>query len=226
MPLTQKQKIGQIGENIAVRHLKKLGFKILDRNYRKKWGEIDIVAEIDKAGSIFQKFLHPKKILHFIEVKSVSVEKASLSVSAETFQQQEFSNKFRIESQLTEKVKDKMNVSQVPQKSSFQIAKQNVSAETFTPLETHTKTSRNQEFKAKPPYGSPSPITENNAKFLTGLMPEENIHFWKKRRLAKTINTYLAEKNISQDIDWQIDAIAIFINLKDKNAKIRFTENV
>ena len=57
-------------------------------------------------------------------------------------------------------------------------------------------------------------------------MPEENIHFWKKRRLAKTINTYLAEKNISQDIDWQIDAIAIFINLKDKNAKIRFTENI
>ena len=206
MPLTQKQKIGQIGENLAVRHLKNLGFKILDRNYRKKWGEIDIIAEIDKASSIFQKFLHPKKILHFIEVKSVS---------AETFQQQEFLNK--------------INVSQVPQKSSFQIVKQNVqnvSRETFTPLETHIKTLRNQEFKTKPPYGSSSIITENSAKFLIGLMPEENVHFWKKRRLAKTINTYLAEKNISQDIDWQIDVMAIFINLKDKKAKIRLTENV
>ena len=61
MPLTQKQKIGQIGENIAVRHLKKLGFKILDRNYRKKWGEIDIVAT--RHGEV-----------HFVEVKSVSCE--------------------------------------------------------------------------------------------------------------------------------------------------------
>ena len=40
----------------------------------------------------------------------------------------------------------------------------------FTPLETHTKTPRNQEFKAEPPYGSPSIITEDSAKFLTGFI--------------------------------------------------------
>ncbi len=58
---SEKQKIGEIGENVAVKFLMKHGFLILDRNYTKKWGEIDIVAEKDKK-------------LYFIEVKSVSHE--------------------------------------------------------------------------------------------------------------------------------------------------------
>ena len=56
---SEKQKIGEIGENLAEKFLVKHGFSILDRNYTKKWGEIDIVAE--KA----EKF-------YFIEVKSVA----------------------------------------------------------------------------------------------------------------------------------------------------------
>ncbi len=58
---SETQKIGEIGENTAVRFLMKHGFSILSRNYTKKWGEIDIVAE--KEGK-----------LHFVEVKSVSRE--------------------------------------------------------------------------------------------------------------------------------------------------------
>ena len=53
-----KKKIGVLGENMACRFLVKQGFKILDRNYSKKWGEIDIVAKKDK-------------IFRFIEVKTV-----------------------------------------------------------------------------------------------------------------------------------------------------------
>jgi putative endonuclease len=56
---SDKQKIGEMGENIAVRFLMKHGFLIKDRNYTKKWGEIDIVAQKDHK-------------LYFVEVKSVS----------------------------------------------------------------------------------------------------------------------------------------------------------
>ena len=58
---SKTQKIGEMGENIAIKFLVKHGFSLLERNYTKKWGEIDIVAEKDKK-------------LHFIEVKSVSCE--------------------------------------------------------------------------------------------------------------------------------------------------------
>ena len=58
---SETQKIGELGENIATRFLVRHGFIILDRNYTKKWGEIDIVAE--KASK-----------LYFVEVKSVSRE--------------------------------------------------------------------------------------------------------------------------------------------------------
>lgn len=56
---SETQKIGETGENIAVKFLMKHGFSILDRNYTKKWGEIDIIAEKDNK-------------IYFIEVKSVS----------------------------------------------------------------------------------------------------------------------------------------------------------
>ena len=57
MPQTEKQNVGNVGENIACRFLEKRGFRIVERNYRKKWGEIDIIAEKDN-------------ILHFVEVKT------------------------------------------------------------------------------------------------------------------------------------------------------------
>lgn len=37
--------IGKIGEDIAIRFLKKKGYKILYRNWRCKLGEVDIVAQ-------------------------------------------------------------------------------------------------------------------------------------------------------------------------------------
>jgi hypothetical protein len=38
---TEKQEIGQIGEDIATRFLVKHSFEVILRNYRKKYGEID-----------------------------------------------------------------------------------------------------------------------------------------------------------------------------------------
>ncbi len=44
MTLETKQ-LGNAGEDLAVKHLKKQGYKILDRNFRYKgFGEIDIIA--------------------------------------------------------------------------------------------------------------------------------------------------------------------------------------
>ena len=42
--------IGDIGEEYAVNYLKKRRYKILSRNYRKRFGEIDIIAE--KKGTV------------------------------------------------------------------------------------------------------------------------------------------------------------------------------
>lgn len=63
---TLKRKLGNIGERIAVRYLKDQGYKILDRNYQKKWGEIDIVVLQGRSpGDSPQEC-----VLVFVEVKT------------------------------------------------------------------------------------------------------------------------------------------------------------
>ncbi len=62
--------IGNFGEDIATRFLTRKGYEIMERNYRTKWGEIDIVAQI--GGDV-----------HFVEVKSVSRESGLADISRE-----------------------------------------------------------------------------------------------------------------------------------------------
>jgi len=50
--ITQKRKTGDIGEQIAVDYLENKGYKVIERNYQKSWGEIDIIAQ-DKTGLVF-----------------------------------------------------------------------------------------------------------------------------------------------------------------------------
>lgn len=57
----KKNQVGAYGEEIAANFLKKQGFTIVDLNYLKKWGEIDLVAR-------------GTGIIRFIEVKTVSYE--------------------------------------------------------------------------------------------------------------------------------------------------------
>jgi len=56
-----KIKTGFLGENFAEEYLRKNHYHILQRNYRKKWGEIDIVAYDQKT-----------KETVFLEVKTIT----------------------------------------------------------------------------------------------------------------------------------------------------------
>jgi len=42
---TKRKEIGAIGENLATDYLKKHGYKIIQRNFRCREGEIDIIAQ-------------------------------------------------------------------------------------------------------------------------------------------------------------------------------------
>jgi putative endonuclease len=37
-------RLGRTGEQLAAEHLLRLGYEIVERNYRTRWGELDIVA--------------------------------------------------------------------------------------------------------------------------------------------------------------------------------------
>ena len=56
---TFKKFIGQLGEDLVGDYYKMEGFKIVDKNYLKKWGEIDLTASKDNK-------------IYFIEVKTVT----------------------------------------------------------------------------------------------------------------------------------------------------------
>lgn len=51
--------LGFLGEDIACQYLIENKYKIIERNYRKPWGEIDVIAK------------SPDKILVFVEVKTI-----------------------------------------------------------------------------------------------------------------------------------------------------------
>ena len=57
--MTDKKEIGNFGEDFTAKFLKKSGYKILERNYHSRYGEIDIIAS--KGG-----------VLAFVEVKTRS----------------------------------------------------------------------------------------------------------------------------------------------------------
>lgn len=125
MPKTKKRKIGDIGEALAARFLVKQGYQIIERNYLRKWGEIDIVAQ-------------NKEVLHFVEVKSLTW------------------------------------------KPSFQVS----------------------------------------------YLPEDAVRAWKKQRMGRAIRTYLLDRKISDETDFQIDIAAVFLDFERKKARIRMLENI
>ena len=124
---SKTQKTGEMGENVATRYWERKGFLIKERNYTKKWGEIDIVA---KKGSR----------LHFVEVKSQSLD-----------------------------------------------------------------------------------LTKNHT-WIDSYKPEDNMHFAKIERLKRTLQSYLIERNIKGD--WQFDLVVVYLDEANKKAKVKYIDNL
>lgn len=132
MTLFGTKNLGQLGENLATQFLKRHNFEIIDRNYRKKWGEIDIVAKNNG-------------LLHFVEVKTVGQEPKNLTPG-------------------------------------------------------HYD---DYDYEA-----------------------EERVTFWKRKRLGRAIQTYLLEKRISEEEPYQVDVVAIYLDRRNKKARIRLVQDV
>jgi len=100
--MMQKKELGKKGEDLAIRFLKKKGYRTIERNYACKMGEIDIIAK-EKDTLVFievktrtsvtfgppQLAVNPKKqlqmskaALHFLKEKNLEDAKARFDVVA------------------------------------------------------------------------------------------------------------------------------------------------
>lgn len=120
---------------MVCKYLENRGYTIVERNYLKPWGEIDIVAK--KANS-----------LYFIEVKTVSRENS----------------------------------------------------------------------KERP--------LKDGSRVTGEYRPEDNVHPAKIKRLHRAIQTYMLDRNISEDTQWQLDVACVYLDFLTRKAQVRVLENI
>jgi len=121
MPST-KRKFGDTGEKIAEKYLQEKGYIIIDRNYTKAYGEIDLIAKKDNA-------------LVFVEVKT------------------------------------------------------------------------------------------RDMKHVHDFLPEQSVNTLKARKIKRVCQIYLLEKHYSPNQEWQIDIVAISIDVDTNKAIVKHMEN-
>jgi putative endonuclease len=81
---TTREKTGDLGEKIAIKFLKAKGFDLVERNYRKKWGEIDIICLKGRT-------------TYFIEVKTVSRSLAGSVVRGDGYRAEDNVHRYKLE---------------------------------------------------------------------------------------------------------------------------------
>lgn len=73
MHKSKTSQIGSLGEQIASSFLQRKGFRVISLNYRKPWGEIDVIAERDN-------------VVRFVEVKTLTGDTEMLSRESNGYQ--------------------------------------------------------------------------------------------------------------------------------------------
>lgn len=79
VPLTRRE-VGAKGENVAAEHLKKRGYKIIQRNFRCRQGEIDIIAQQGEC-LVFVEVRTKKSYGYGTPEESITIEKSERLIS-------------------------------------------------------------------------------------------------------------------------------------------------
>ena len=71
-----KRKFGDIGEKIAEEYLISKGYKVIEKNYQKPWGEIDLVSKKHNLLVFFEvKTRNKKNVEHYSAESAINRDK-------------------------------------------------------------------------------------------------------------------------------------------------------
>jgi len=197
MSKTQKQIIGDLGEGIVCNYLENKGFRVVDRNYWKPWGEIDIVAQKGDK-------------LHFIEVKTVSrpVRERLSRITVFSNGAHEMFNK---------------NIESVARETLFWVIRETVCGfwGRFSKI-----FSKKGDFFTGEVKRDEKQQQKDLRKIRDGrYRPEDNLHKWKLKRLTRVFQSYLMEK-VSGETHWQFDIACVYLDVNNKVAKVEYTDDL
>lgn len=133
---TKKTEIGTFGEQYIAKILESRGFRVLEMNYRKKCGEIDVIVKKDE-------------IIRFVEVKTVTRETSE--------------------------------------------------------------------------YNRSMGRQQSGRSLTDTYRPEDNVHYDKLRRIARTIELYLLEKRWKGE--WLFDCASVYITPEKKVLKVEYLQD-
>lgn len=83
--MTQSIELGKSGEELAGKYLNNIGYEIIERNFRTKFGEIDIIAR-DKKTFVFVEIKTRKDISYGVpQIAVTNYKQKHLSLAAASF---------------------------------------------------------------------------------------------------------------------------------------------
>ena len=68
-------------------------------------------------------------------------------------------------------------------------------------------------------------LSQNSRDPVSAVSPEEKVDYSKQKKIMKMAESWLMEKKIPLNSKWQIDVVAIKIDLNNRKAKIRHFKN-